>query len=158
MARALGAGRLRRDFQGYTTDAAPTLIGLGASAIGSLAEGYVQNAVAIKAYREAIGRGRFAIERGLALDDDDRLRRDIIERLMCDLAVDLGAVCGKWRESPDDFAGEPAALRPMVDDGLVRITGRRIRVTQRGRPLVRAVWAVFDRYLETQGRRHSQTV
>ncbi|MCH7710878.1 MAG: hypothetical protein IH903_04500 [Proteobacteria bacterium] len=158
MARALGAGRLRRNFQGYTTDAAPALIGLGASAIGSLAEGYVQNAVAIKAYREAIGRGRFAIQRGLALDDDDRLRRDIIERLMCDLAVDLGAVCGKWRESPDDFAGELAALRPMVADGLVRITGRRIRVTEGGRPLVRAVCAVFDRYLETQGRRHSQTV
>lgn len=158
MARALGAGRLRRNFQGYTTDAAPALIGLGASAIGSLAEGYVQNAVAIEAYREAIGERRFAIERGLALDDDDRLRRDIIERLMCDLAVDLGAVCGKWRASPDDFAGEFAALRPMEDDGLVRITGRRIRVTEEGRPLVRAVCAVFDRYLETQGQRHSQAV
>ena len=158
MARALGAGRLRRNFQGYTTDAAPGLIGLGASAIGSLAEGYVQNAVAIKAYRKAIGRGRFAIERGLALDDDDRLRRDIIERLMCDLAVDLGAVCRKWRASPDKFAGELAALRPMRDDGLVRITGRRIRVTEEGRPLVRAVCAVFDRYLKTQGQRHSQAV
>ena len=158
MARALGAGRLRRNFQGYTTDAAPGLIGLGASAIGSLAEGYAQNAVAIKTYREAIREGRFAIERGLALNDDDRLRRDIIERLMCDLVVDLGAVCGKWQASPAKFARELAALRPMEDDGLVRITGRRIRVTEEGRPLVRAVCAVFDRYLGTQGQRHSQAV
>ncbi len=158
MARALGAGRLRRNFQGYTTDAAPALIGLGASAIGSLAEGYAQNAVAIKTYCGAIREGRFAIERGLKLDDDDRLRRDIIERLMCDLAVDLGAVCGKWRASPTKFARELVALRPMEDDGLVKVTGRRIRVTEEGRPLVRAVCAVFDRYLKTQGQRHSQAV
>jgi oxygen-independent coproporphyrinogen-3 oxidase len=158
MARALGAGRLRRNFQGYTTDAAAALIGLGVSAIGSLAEGYVQNVTTIKAYREAIGKRRFAIERGLALDDDDRLRRDIIERLMCDLAVDLGAVCRKWRASPDNFAAELAALRPMEEDGLVKITGRRIRVTEAGHPLVRAVCAVFDRYLDTLGQRHSQAV
>ncbi len=91
--------------------------------------------------------------------------------VMCDLAVDPGAVCRKWPASPDNFTRELAALRPMRDDGLVRIAGlrhaeaasaaqagRRIGVTEAGRPPVRAVCAVFDRYLKTQGQRHSQAV
>ena len=89
MAEAAAARRLRRGFQGYTTDGAPALIGFGASAIGALPQGYVQNATAAAAYGKLIESGGLATVRGVALRADDRLRRDVIERLMCDLEVDL---------------------------------------------------------------------
>src|SRR5271165_3217058 len=86
------ARRLKRSFQGYTTDAAPALIGFGASAIGSLPQGYVQNAPTATAYAREIEADRLATVRGLALSADDRLRRDVIERVMCDLEVDVEAI------------------------------------------------------------------
>ena len=92
MAEAAAARRLRRGFQGYTTDGAPALIGFGASAIGALPQGYVQNAPTAAAYGKAIESGGLATVRGVALRADDRLRREMIERLMCDLEVDLVAV------------------------------------------------------------------
>ncbi|MGH6904154.1 MAG: coproporphyrinogen III oxidase, partial [Geminicoccaceae bacterium] len=134
LAIALREGRLHRNFQGYTTDAASTLVGLGASAIGSLPQGYVQNAMQMPRYREAIGSGRLATVRGVAVSEDDRLRRAIIERLMCDFAVDLNGAAGR-------LAAEIEALAPFEADGLVTIENRVIRVEPEGRPLVRAVCA-----------------
>ncbi len=158
MAIALKAGQLHRNFQGYTTDAATTLIGLGASGIGSLPQGYVVNAGETHAYLAAIGAGRLATARGIALDDEDRLRRDVIERLMCDLGVDLAAVAAAWARPEDVFDAELAAMAPFVEDGLVRLDGRRITVTDEGRTLVRAVAAQFDRYLDPGKGRHSKAV
>jgi oxygen-independent coproporphyrinogen-3 oxidase len=132
LALALREGRLRRNFQGYTTDTAPVLIGLGASAIGSLPQGYVQNATPLPAYRAAIRAGQCATVRGAALSDDDRLRRAIIERLMCDFAVDLNG-------SAELFADEIEALEPFAADGLVSIEDGVVRVEPSGRPLVRTV-------------------
>lgn len=149
LARALREGRLHRNFQGYTADAAPALIGLGASAIGSLPQGYVQNAAAMPDYRDALRAGRLASVRGIEISDEDRLRRSIIERLMCDLAVDLDGVTGR-------FARELEALAPLAADGLVEIEDRVIRVPPAGRPLVRAVCAVFDGYLERGLARHTR--
>ncbi|HUD53138.1 oxygen-independent coproporphyrinogen III oxidase, partial [Parvibaculum sp.] len=82
-------GELHRNFQGYTTDAAPALIGLGASAIGALPQGYVANEIAIERYKTLVRAGRLPVTRGIAISDDDRLRRHVIERLMCDMKVDL---------------------------------------------------------------------
>jgi oxygen-independent coproporphyrinogen-3 oxidase len=76
MAVALQDGRLHRNFQGYTTDASNILLGFGASAIGHLPQGYVQNEVHTRAYTEAIASGRSATVKGYALTDDDRLRAD----------------------------------------------------------------------------------
>src|ERR1700750_3040023 len=89
--RAARTGRLHRNFQGYTTDTADALIGIGASSIGRLPQGYVQNAPDVGSYARAIGAGQFAIVKGIAFSDDDRRRAAIIERLMCDFAVDLDA-------------------------------------------------------------------
>lgn len=162
MARDLEAGRLKRNFQGYTTDRAAALIGLGASAIGALAEGYVQNAPSVRAWSGAVEDGTFAVVRGLALSPEDVVRRDIIERLMCDLAVDLGDFAGRDGAPGDGFAEEFERLRDMAEDGLVDIDGGRIRVNETGRPLVRAVCAVFDSYLRHAARsgqaRHSSAV
>ena len=89
-----------RNFQGYTTDNADALIGIGASAIGRLPQGFVQNAADLGAYGRAIAAGAFATGRGIALSADDRLRGAIIERLMCDFAVDLDTIAG-YQELPD---------------------------------------------------------
>ena len=158
MAQAQDEGRLRRNFQGYTTDRAAVLLGFGASAIGALAEGYVQNAVPFGHYADAIGAGALAVSRGVRLDDDDRLRRAIIERLMCDLTVDLEAQCAAHGAAVDGFAEAVAALAPMERDGLVVVDGHRISITEPGRALMRSVCAVFDRYLDAGQARYSQAV
>ena len=158
LARAQAAGILRRNFQGYTTDSAMALIGLGASAIGDLPQGYLQNIVPIKAYGEAVRSGHFAVARGRHLSCDDRVRRAVIQRLMCDMAVDLAAVAADFGLPPETFGQEIASLGPLVRDGLVMVEGSRLHVTARGRPLVRAVCAHFDRYLVTQSARHSRAV
>jgi oxygen-independent coproporphyrinogen-3 oxidase len=131
---------------------------MGVSAIGTLAEGYVQNMVSTRDYGAAIEDGRLAVVRGVRLGGDDRLRRTIIERLMCELEVNLGEACAESEAPVQDFAAELAALAPMQRDGLVEIDGNRVRVTEYGRPLTRSVCAVFDRYLDAGRGRHSQAV
>jgi len=155
MALAVEQGRLSRNFQGYTTDNAPALIGLGASAISALPQGYAQNASDVPAWRNAIRAGKGPTARGVALDEDDRLRRSIIERLMCDLAVDLDAVSGGQGVC---FARELAALAPLAREGLIRIAGRRIQVLPHARAALRSVCAVFDRYLRQGEGRHALAV
>ena len=145
--------RLRRNFQGYTTDEADALIGLGASAIGKLPQGFVQNASDLAGYARAINAGRFATVKGLAFSEDDRVRAAIIERLMCDLAVDLTGYGG-----PTRFAAEIDALHPLCEQGLLHIDGGRVIVAPRGRPYVRIVAAAFDAYLAASEKRHSVAV
>jgi oxygen-independent coproporphyrinogen-3 oxidase len=145
--------RLHRNFQGYTTDEADALIGLGASALGKLPQGFVQNAPDLGGYSRAVGAGHFATVKGLALSDDDRLRAAIIERLMCDLAVDLNTHGGAGR-----FEAEVEALAPLAAEGLLRINGARIAVTEPGRPYVRIAAAAFDAYLSASQKRHSVAV
>ena len=158
MAVALAAKRLNRNFQGYTTDTATVLVAFGASGIGSLPQGYVANVGEIHFYQQAIAEGRLPIQRGIAISDDDRLRRRIIERLMCDLEVDLDKVAAEFGHSGKEFSAELAALEPMISDGLVTIDGHRIFVTPEGRTLVRAVGSAFDRYLKQGEQRHSKAV
>jgi len=148
--------RLRRNFQGYTTDEADALIPLGASAIGRLPQGFVQNAADVAGYSRAVSAGRFATVRGLALTDDDRLRASIIERLMCDLEVDLDRLAGD--SGAPRFAAELAALRPLADEGLLVVEGARVTITEAGRPFVRIAAAAFDAYLAASQKRHSVAV
>ncbi len=145
--------RLRRNFQGYTADNADALIGLGASAIGKLPQGFVQNTPDLGGYSRAVAAGHFATVKGLALSADDRLRGAIIEKLMCDLAVDLGDFGGV-----EKFQAEIERLRPLADDGLLSIVGGQIIVTPRGRPYVRIAAAAFDAYLAATQKRHSVAV
>jgi oxygen-independent coproporphyrinogen-3 oxidase len=153
MLRAAQTGALHRNFQGYTTDAADALIGLGASSIGRLPQGYVQNAPDVGSYARAIDAGQFAVAKGLALTADDRVRALIIERLMCDLAVDLDAHSGAM-----DLSAELAAVDALSASGIVRRHGRRVVVTEKGRPFVRLIAAAFDAYLPENHKRHSVAV
>lgn len=158
LAIALDQGRLNRNFQGYTTDDAAVLLGLGASAIGGLPDGYVQNISPLKDYRDAISAGRLPTARGVELSADDKLRGDIIARLMCDLAVDLDAVARQHGQPDADFAAEMTRLEPLVADGVVTVADGRITVTAAGRPLVRLAAAAFDAYLGHGQQRHSRAV
>lgn len=153
MTKALEAGTLRRNFQGYTVDEATVLIGFGASSIGKLPQGYVQNHVPMKAYGDAVEAGQLATAKGVALSDDDRVRGCIIEKLMCDMAVDLADFGGsaEWQD-------ELCAVEPLVDDGLARLDGSRIEVTDLGRPFMRLVCAAFDAYLKPQPARYSKAI
>ena len=150
-------GRLARNFQGYTDDDADALVGLGASAIGRLPQGFVQNQPAVGNYSRAIADGKLATVKGIALSADDRLRGNIIERLMCDMAVDLDAVVSETGLATD-FSGELASLQPYQDNGSVEIDGHRIRITEKGRPYLRLVASAFDTYLGQAKSRHSVAV
>ena len=160
MAKASDDAALHRSFQGYTTDGAPVLIGIGASSIGTLPQGYVQNQPTVPAYAEAIKAGRFATVKGIGLTADDVLRRAVIEQIMCHLAVDLDAVADSLGESAMELHGEALALAPFVADGLVQLVDGCIRVTEAGRPFVRNVAAVFDAYLDQSSEKpkHAQAV
>jgi oxygen-independent coproporphyrinogen-3 oxidase len=158
MAQACGDGSLHRNFQGYTTDAAPVLIGLGASAIGALPQGYVANELDIGRYKARVREGELPIARGVAVSGDDKLRRAVIERLMCDMSVDLDEVAAFHGATADAFAAELDLLAPLEADGLVTRDGHRLVMTPEGRPLVRAVCAVFDSYLARGTARHSSAV
>ena len=149
-------GRLHRNFQGYTTDDSPVLIGFGPSAIGFLPGGYVQNAPGIPAYRAAIAGGRFATVRGCPLTAEDRLRAAVIERLMCDLHVDLATVCRTHGTDPAHFAEELAAIDALAEDGIVARDDDTITVPEHARVFVRAVCAVFDTYLAAGETRFSR--
>lgn len=151
-------GRLARNFQGYTTDDATALLGFGASSIGFLPQGYLQNAVPFHDYDAAIAEGRFATTRGLVLTEEDRLRRAVIERLMCDLTVDAGALAVRFGEAPSFFDRELADMGDLIEDGVVRVEGRRVTLPESARPLMRIVAARFDTYLSSGTGRHSRAV
>ncbi|MBL6941095.1 MAG: oxygen-independent coproporphyrinogen III oxidase [Rhodospirillales bacterium] len=158
MSVALDDGVLQRNFQGYTADLAPAMIGFGASAIGQLSQGYIQNLSPLKQYRESISAGILPIARGIAISDDDRLRGHVIERIMCDLSVDLDEVCDKFSVSKATFVPEMEKLAPLAEDAIITIIGNTITVTETGRPFVRLVAAAFDAYLDSGKGRHSRAV
>lgn len=154
MAKMAESGTLQRGFQGYTTDAAPILLGVGASAIGALPQGYVQNEPRVRLYEQALDQGQFAVSRGVALTAEDRLRRTVIERIMCDLTVDLCAIAAEFGANDKALLADAAPLTGYAADGLVEWNGTALRVTERGRPFVRNIAALFDAYLHQsrQGR------
>ncbi|MBK3737469.1 oxygen-independent coproporphyrinogen III oxidase [Azospirillum brasilense] len=151
-------GRLSRNFQGYTTDDAEVLLGFGASSIGALPQGYVQNAVPFDQYAQAVEAGTFPTGKGLTLTADDRLRRDLIVRLMGDLWVDVGAVAEAHGLAAGTFDADLEAMADLVADGVAVVEGRRVHVPEPARPLMRIVAARFDTYLSTGAGKHSRAV
>lgn len=158
LARALQAGTLARNFQGYTTDQAQTLIGLGASSIGSLPGGYVQNIAAVPAYRASIAQGEMPVARGFALSDADRVRRDVIQQLMCNMQADLDAIAARHNQIPDIFTDALDRLAPLERDGIVSIRGGRITVPHDWACAVRLAASAFDQYLPAGTAIHSASI
>ena len=158
LALAQRDGRLHRNFQGYTTDAARTLLGLGASAISSLPQGFAQNIAGESAWRAVVNAGDFPIARGVVATAEDRFRGEIIERLMCDLEVDLAMVCKRHERPLADLADDRSRLAEFVADGLIELEGDRVAVTELGRLAIRSVCAVFARHLAAGGVHHARAL
>jgi oxygen-independent coproporphyrinogen-3 oxidase len=150
-------GTLHRNFQGYTDDDCPALIALGASAISRFPGGYVQNHSATASYSAEVRHGKLATNRGATFSAEDALRAEIIERLMCDFWVDIDRLAAMHRE-PTIFSRELAKLDLFAARGLVRRRGRRIHVTDNGKPFTRLIASIFDSYLEANKTRHSAAI
>jgi oxygen-independent coproporphyrinogen-3 oxidase len=157
LAVAAASGTMRRNFQGYTSDAAEVLIGFGASAIGRLPQGYVQNAPDTGGHQRAVAAKKLAAVRGKAFSPDDRVRGRIIETLMCEFAAVPRAIAAELG-ADESFAAELALLAPLAAQRIVEIAGDRVAVTEAGRPFVRLVAAAFDAYLRQGAQRHSVAV
>jgi oxygen-independent coproporphyrinogen-3 oxidase len=148
LAIAQREGTLYRNFQGYATRASCDLVGMGMSAIGSVAECYSQNTRDIAAYCEDLDHDQLPIVRGVELSRDDHIRRDAITRLMCDFALQRQEFAARWEIDFDSyFARELNELLPMAEDGLVRLDDQAVEIQPAGRLLVRNVCMVFDSYL-----------
>lgn len=155
LARAKAEGRLYRNFQGYTDDPARTLIGLGATSIGRTPRGYIQNQPETRAWERAISKGALPVAKGRAFAGEDLLRAAVIERIMCDGAVDPDAVGGRFGAAPGWWAEAREGLRDMERDGLLRCGADGVRLTERGAPLARLAAAAFDTYFAASKARHS---
>ena len=158
MAKAARAGTLRRNFQGYTTDTADALLPLGASSIGYMPQGYVQNAPDVAGWRRAVEAEELPIVKGIALDTEDRARADVIERLMCDFEVDFGAIAHAFMGDEAAFDDAVEELARLAKDGLLDLKGRTIRIHEDGRPFVRLAASAFDTYFKASAARHSMAV
>ncbi|MDH3646053.1 MAG: oxygen-independent coproporphyrinogen III oxidase [Gammaproteobacteria bacterium] len=141
---------LQRNFQGYSTHANCDLIGLGVSAIGNIGGSYVQNSLSTIEYEEQISQGNIPVKRGLSLDDDDKLRARVIQKLMCYDAMTFAEIEREFSiVFSDYFEPELAKLQPLADDGLIVVDDKAIHITSKGRLLLRSIGMVFDRYLPT---------
>jgi oxygen-independent coproporphyrinogen-3 oxidase len=158
LARALEHDGLARNFQGYTADRAETLIGLGASSIGSLPQGYVQNIPAVPAYRAQLAEGRLPTMRGIALTDEDRLRRDVIQQLMCTMQADLAATAARHHQHPGVFADSLTRLEPLLRDEVVQVRDGKIAIAPDWSCAARLAAAAFDQYLPAGGAIHSSSI
>ena len=150
---------LQRNFQGYTTHGHCDLIGLGVSAISQVGELYSQNSSDLSEYSRLLDSDQPATKRGLLCNDDDRIRRAIIQQLICHFTLDFGEIektfCIDFR---DYFSEAWPQLLGMASDGLITLSETGIEVRPAGRLLVRAVCMVFDTYLTRQNRQQFSQV
>ncbi|KRE15828.1 coproporphyrinogen III oxidase [Bosea sp. Root381] len=158
MVGALKQGRLHRNFQGYTTDPCEALIGFGASAIGRLPQGFIQNEVVIGRYAERVTDGALPTAKGYRLTAEDRLRAELIERVMCDLVVDIDTICAQHPVDPRILAPSLRKLDQLAQEGVINFDGSRVLLPENARLFVRKVASVFDAHIEQSERQYSRAV
>jgi len=141
-------GDLTRNFQGYSTHGNCDIIGMGITAISKIGNCYTQNVTNLEDYDKALGAGKIPVYRGIKLDSDDLLRRDVIIQLICHFELDFDEIETKHRiDFKDYFENELHTLKVMEDDGLLDLDVDRIIISPRGRLLIRNICMVFDKYL-----------
>ncbi|MFC0337855.1 oxygen-independent coproporphyrinogen-3 oxidase [Kushneria avicenniae] len=153
LAVAQREGELQRNFQGYTTHAHCDLVGLGVSAISQIDDVYAQNTTQLEGWQDAIDHGRLATCRGVRLSGDDRLRRDVIHRLMCDMQLDFDAIEANFGiDASYYFADVFERLATFRRDGLIEYDKNLLMVTPMGRLLIRQLAMTFDAHLPSEPR------
>jgi oxygen-independent coproporphyrinogen-3 oxidase len=159
LAVAQREGTLYRNFQGYSTHSHCDLVGIGVTSIGMVGASYSQNVRTLDDYYKSIDSGRLPVYRGLQLNRDDLIRRDVITRLICHFRLDFSTMSRRWEiDFSDYFATELEALEQMQADGLLAIAAEGISVAPRGRFLIRNICMVFDAYLKPQGEQRFSKV
>lgn len=161
LAHALRERRLQRNFEGYSTHAGLPIVALGMSSISQSARSFSQNEKTLEGYEARVAAGTLPTVKGLILTDEDRRRREIIMRVMCDLELDFAATGEKLGcDFAKTYAPELEKLKPLAADGLVELRGNGLRVTPTGRLFIRNVAMAFDAYFSptSAGNRHSRTV
>ncbi len=156
LAIAQATGRLRRNFQGYTDDTAPILLGLGASSISRFPQGFAQNVSGTSDYTKAIRAGQFSTHRGHAFHDEDTLRSRMIEALMCDFHISRSEILGAFDVTParlDSLLRTTALAFP----GMVTLTDGGLSIPPKGRPLTRMIARSLDAYDQTKAK-HSAAI
>ncbi len=149
-------GTLYRNFQGYSTHSNCDLVGMGVTSIGMVGPSYSQNVRGIEEYYGRLSAGELPVFRGIKLTRDDQIRRDVITRLICHFTLDFAQFETAWGiRFADYFVQESKRLEDMVDDGLVALDDKGIRVRPPGRLLIRNLCMVFDAYLDSKQSRNS---
>ena len=153
LAVAQREGKLHRNFQGYTTQGDCDLVGFGVSAISMIGDAYAQNQKELKKYYAQVDEMRHALWKGVSLDGDDLLRREVIKQLICNFKLDKQAIESRFGLNFNDyFKQDLALLQTFIDDQLVAVGERYIEVTPRGRLLIRNICMCFDKYLRMRAR------
>lgn len=156
LAQARSSGTLHRNFMGYTTHADCDLLGLGMSAISSIGESFSQNPRSILDWRSAVTADRLPTWRGVELTPDDSLRRDVIQRILCQGEIVVGDIERKYGIAFQRyFAPSLSKLQPLVSDELVTVDTRQIRATPSGRLFLRNIASCFDLYMPGPGDKAS---
>ncbi|KJY66991.1 coproporphyrinogen III oxidase [Vibrio coralliilyticus] len=146
-------GILHRNFQGYTTQGECDLVGFGVSAISMIGDAYAQNQKELKKYYAQVNEQRHALWKGVALDGDDLLRREVIKQLICNFKLDKVSVETEFDvEFNHYFKEDLELLQTFINDELVEVDDKEIRVTLRGRLLIRNICMCFDKYLRAKAR------
>lgn len=159
--KALQKGELHRNFQGYTTKAGAVMIGLGVTSIGEGEDFYVQNHRDLALYEKALDKGRLPVFRGIRLNLDDRIRKEVIMELMSNFRLDFASVESKFSiDFASYFAAELAEIKEFEDAGLIKIDKEGIELSQTGVMLIRNIVMPFDAYLKggNTEKRFSKTV
>lgn len=159
LAQAQRTGSLHRNFQGYSTHADSDLVAMGVSAISSMPGGYTQNHVDVNDYYHDLDEARLPVARGVAINEDDRLRAEVIQQLICHGSLNMRRVESEFGIRFDDyFQDELKRLQPMQSDGLLDVDDRQVNINERGRLLIRNICKVFDRYRNEQEASFSKMI
>ncbi|MGR9044944.1 MAG: oxygen-independent coproporphyrinogen III oxidase [Gammaproteobacteria bacterium] len=159
LAVAQREGKLYRNFQGYSTHSDCDLIGLGITSIGRVGDAYIQNVKDLDTYARLIAQGQIPIYKGVELDADDKIRREVITQLICHFELSFDKIEQKFKINFHDyFRKELESINRMSTDGLLTLSGQVIKVLPAGRLLIRNICMVFDRYLAQQAQQFSKVI
>lgn len=147
---------LKRNFQGYSTDNGTAIIGFGVSAISYLPNGYAQNTLDFSEYEKNILSEKLPVKKGVKTTKEDKIRKKIIDEIMCYLEVDLNKICKTYNLKNDYFTTEIKALEKLENDNLIKIQENKIIINSSFPQISRIVASFFDEYLEENNKKHSK--
>ncbi len=159
LAIAQSKGNLYRNFQGYSTHSECDIVGLGLSSIGQVADSFSQNEKSLDKYYQALESGQLPIVKGLIINQDDKIRRDLIMELICHFEVNISSLEKRYSiKFANYFASSLEKLSEMQNDGLIEMKNDTLKVLDKGRILVRNICMIFDNYLESSDAKFSKTI